>query len=284
MANYNNGKYLSEAIQSVLDQTSADWELLIVDDCSKDDSRDVIANYLADERIRYLPNEVNQGYTKSLIKMIAAARADLIGIIDSDDVLDKEAVAVMIETYQNHPEIGFAYSQFQVCDEKLQPLALGFCRALLPGQSNLHAQSMNHFKTFRKSVYAQTAGYDVRIFAEDIDLFFKLEEISRGLFVDKVLYYFRTLPNSQSHAPRKKLLCGMTAKLAKYNAYKRRLSGQTLAPNVSPPKMVWEMGKGLYLAIRLKDGKFILFFSSHLAEMTLRIVPWLFDRTDNKKI
>lgn len=264
MANYNNGPYLDEAIKSVLAQSSPDWELLIIDDCSKDDSRAIIAKYLTDERIRYLPNLHNQGYPKNLIKMVKESRADLIGIIDSDDVLDKEAVASMLASYHTHPEVGFAYSQYQICDAELKPLALGFCQATPAGKSNLHFHHMNHFKTFRKAAYDQTSGYDENIFAEDIDLWFKLEEVSQGLFVDQVLYYFRTLPSSQSHAPRKKMLCGMTTKYAKYLAYERRLKSATLAPNVGIAKMIFEMSKGLYLALKLGDWSFIKFFSHKL--------------------
>jgi len=284
MANYNNGPFLAEAIESVLNQSSADWELLIVDDCSRDNSREIITKYLDDKRIHFLQNEINQGYTKNLIKMISESHSDLIGIIDSDDVLDHEAVATMLNVYDLHPEIGFVYSQYQICDENLQPVTLGFCQATPPDQSNLHFHHMNHFKTFRKSVYLQTTGYDSRIFAEDIDLWFKLEEISRGYFVDRVLYYFRTLPNSQSHAPKKRLLCGMTTKFAKYLAYERRQNNsQSLASNVSPVKMFWEMGKGLYLAIRLTDGKYSWFFAKKLLYFGLIIWPWLI-KTAIKKI
>ncbi len=272
MANYNNGPYLAAAIESVLAQTFSNWELLIVDDCSTDDSRAIIAKYLDDTRIHYLPNQQNRGYIKNLITMVNEAQSDLLGIIDSDDVLAPEAVVVMFAAYQDHLEVGFAYSQHQICDASLRPIKFGFCAATPTGQSNLHFHHMNHFKTFRKSVYQQTTGYDERIFAEDIDLWFKLEEVSRGLFVDQVLYYFRSLPHSQSHNPRKRLLCGMTAKYAKYLAYERRVKTKTLAPNVGAGQMLWEMGKGLYLALRLSDWKFIKFFSSRLFYFYSKII------------
>jgi hypothetical protein len=67
MANYNNGRYIDEAIRSVLAQSFAVWELIIVDDGSKDDSLKRIEQYLKDPRIRLYAKEKNEGYTNALI-------------------------------------------------------------------------------------------------------------------------------------------------------------------------------------------------------------------------
>ena len=58
---YNSEKYVGQAIESVLKQTYKNWEMLIVDDCSTDDSRKVVKKYLADSRIKYFCMEVNSG-------------------------------------------------------------------------------------------------------------------------------------------------------------------------------------------------------------------------------
>ncbi len=265
MANFNNGRYIRDAIDSVVHQTSSHWELLIIDDCSQDNSREIIADYLLDPRIRFWSNAAKQGHVKNLIAVMEQSQADIVGIIDSDDTLDREAVATMLDVYKKHPDIGFAYSQYQICDAQLHPLSLGFCKSTPAGKSNLHFHHMNHFKTFRKSAYFKTSGYDSRMFAEDIDLWFKLEEVSEGLFVDRVLYNYRMLPNSLSHDPKTKLLCGLTAKHAKQLAYERRRHGNCVAPNVSPILMAREMGKGLCLAFLLKDANNINYFGRKLA-------------------
>ena len=59
MPSYNTAKYIGESIDSVLAQTYSDWELIIVDDCSTDNTDEVVSKYLSDPRIRYLKNEKN---------------------------------------------------------------------------------------------------------------------------------------------------------------------------------------------------------------------------------
>ena len=61
MPSYNTGKYISETIESVLAQTYKNWELIIVDDCSTDDTDEVVKKFLSDKRIRYLKNPQNSG-------------------------------------------------------------------------------------------------------------------------------------------------------------------------------------------------------------------------------
>ena len=56
---YNTGKYIAETINSVLSQTYRNWELIIVDDCSSDDTDEVLKAFLSDQRIRYVKNEKN---------------------------------------------------------------------------------------------------------------------------------------------------------------------------------------------------------------------------------
>ena len=61
MPSYNTAKYISQSIQSVIDQTYHNWELIIVDDCSTDDTDNVVRLFLNDDRIKYLKNKKNSG-------------------------------------------------------------------------------------------------------------------------------------------------------------------------------------------------------------------------------
>ena len=86
MPSYNTGKYISESIQSVLNQTYQNWELIIVDDCSTDDTDKVIKTFLSDNRIRFLKNEINSGAAVSRNYALREAKGKWIAFLDSDDI------------------------------------------------------------------------------------------------------------------------------------------------------------------------------------------------------
>lgn len=223
MANYNNGRYIAEAIESVLNQGMTNWELIIVEDCSTDDSMDVISRYLHDSRIRLIKHENNRGYTASLKTGIAHVTSEYFGIFDSDDCLLSRAAESMYIYHKMHPHSGFIYSQFVACHEDLTPRRLGYCDDIPVGQTNLDANVISHFKSFRLSDYLKTEGYDEDIlYAEDKDIAYKMEEVTRPIYMDHNLYYFRELPDSQGHDPQKKLIGEQSWERAKRNAIKRR--------------------------------------------------------------
>ena len=85
MPSWNTGKFIAESIQSVIDQTYKNWELLIVDDCSTDNTDQVVASF-NDDRIRYLKNKKNSGAALTRNKAIREARGEWIAFLDSDDL------------------------------------------------------------------------------------------------------------------------------------------------------------------------------------------------------
>ena len=83
---YNYAYCLDEAMQSVLDQTLPDLELIVIDDCSKDNTDDVMQKYLADPRIIYMRNEKNLGLVESLNRGLKYAKGEFIARMDADDI------------------------------------------------------------------------------------------------------------------------------------------------------------------------------------------------------
>ena len=226
MANYNNGRYIGQAIESVLSQTFKDWELIIVDDCSTDDSVDIIKRYLADDRVRLIQHDANKGYVAALKTAIAAVQSELFGILDSDDCLTTHAAETMYQHHTNSPDCGLIYSQFIHCNENLMPKHPGLCRAIPLGMTTLDVHVVSHFKTFKLRDYLKTAGYDESIlYAEDMDIVYKMEEVTQLKFVDDCLYLYRNLSHSQSHDARKAAIGRESTTRAKFAALKRR--GQT---------------------------------------------------------
>ena len=86
MPSYNTASFIAESIQSVLGQSYKDWELIIVDDCSPDNTDDVVRPFLTDERIKYLKNEKNSGAAISRNRALREAKGKWIAFLDSDDL------------------------------------------------------------------------------------------------------------------------------------------------------------------------------------------------------
>ena len=85
MPSYNTASYIKESIQSVLNQTYTNWELIIVDDCSTDETDEVI-NTITDSRIKYFKNKENSGAAMSRNKALREARGQWVAFLDSDDL------------------------------------------------------------------------------------------------------------------------------------------------------------------------------------------------------
>lgn len=101
---YNGSKYLAAAIQSIVDQTYRDWELLVLDDGSTDDSI-AVANSFEDERVKVLPNGENMGVAKTLNRGISLARGSLIARMDADDEAMPQRFARQVRFFESHPDV-----------------------------------------------------------------------------------------------------------------------------------------------------------------------------------
>ena len=112
MPNYNCSRYLPEAIESVLKQSYTDFEFIIIDDCSTDDSLDIIKRYAEkDKRIIVHKNERNVGQTKNLNLCLREARGDYIKFVFSDDTLvSDDAVKKMVEVLESNDQIALVAS------------------------------------------------------------------------------------------------------------------------------------------------------------------------------
>ena len=97
MPSYNTAGYIAETIRSVLAQTYSNWELIIVDDCSTDNTDEVVVQFLSDSRIRYLKNEKNSGAAISRNWALREAKGKWIAFLDSDDLW----VAEKLEKHQS---------------------------------------------------------------------------------------------------------------------------------------------------------------------------------------
>lgn len=226
VSNYNKGPYLADCLASLHAQSSPHWRCLICDDGSTDASLTILQPWLGD-KIRLIQNERNQGVIYTLQRLIAEASTELVGVLDADDALYPEATACLLAAYEQNPAVGFVYSNWTAYSADLRtPLRPGPIAALPPNWTLLTAGFVPAIRTFRVSAYQRTAGLDpTAYYAEDMDLTYKLEEVTPRMFIDRELYQYRQLAASQSHAPHKTdVMLRSTARVYR-NALKRRQIG-----------------------------------------------------------
>ena len=111
MPSYNTGKFIAESINAVINQSYPYWELLIVDDCSNDDTDNVVAPFLSDERIRYFKNEKNSGAAVSRNKALREAKGKWIAFLDSDDLWFPEKLERQI-SFMEKNGYHFSYTRY----------------------------------------------------------------------------------------------------------------------------------------------------------------------------
>lgn len=116
MPSYNTAEYISEAIESVLAQTYSYWELIIVDDCSTDNTDEIVKMYLSDERIKYIKNKINRGAAISRNRALREARGRWIAFLDSDDIWLPCKLKIQIEFMLNK-KCSFSYTEYEEINE-----------------------------------------------------------------------------------------------------------------------------------------------------------------------
>src|SRR5579872_9503 len=123
---YNYARYLPEAIESVLEQDFPDYELLIVDDCSQDESPEVIRRYAAmDNRIRCCINPSNLGMVANWNHCLSQAKGDYIKFLFGDDKLaDRQALGKLVRMLDDHPSAVLAISARHIIDDNSRVIEL----------------------------------------------------------------------------------------------------------------------------------------------------------------
>ncbi|MDR1348564.1 MAG: glycosyltransferase family 2 protein [Prevotellaceae bacterium] len=225
IANHNNGKYISSAINSVIVQTYKNWEIIIVDDCSADNSLQIIEQYKNHDNIKIVKNDKNKGcgYTKRRCAELAGGL--LCGFLDSDDELLPNALEIMVQAHIQHPECSLIGSRSYRCNTNLRPYGVTKYKMIPKGESYLtfdyHAP--HHYATFKKQLYDKTEGISANVtHAVDQDLYFKLDEVGQVLFLNKILYKYRVHNNGISNNSNSFGKALFWHVILIYEAYKRR--------------------------------------------------------------
>lgn len=126
MAAYNAAPYIAEAIQSVINQTFRNWELIIINDCSTDTTAAEIAKF-KDPRIKVFHNEQNEGIVYTRNRALHYSQGKYVAVLDADDVFLPEKLAVQVEFLENHTDYGMVGSAFRFIYQETNTLSDILC-------------------------------------------------------------------------------------------------------------------------------------------------------------
>lgn len=208
ITSYNYGRFLRQTIESVLNQTFKDFELIIVDDASTDNSVELIKSYAAkDSRISLIEHNHNQGYASSIIEVSKLSQGKYLVHIDSDDwIRDPQAFELQVELMEQHPEVSFVYSPLAHYDNE------GNCKFLMQAykQDQIQPGAVEVEKVFgrfvphtgtliRATAYQACGGYDPGYhYALDLKLWLDLCEHGKVAYINRLLYAYRQHETSMS--------------------------------------------------------------------------------------
>jgi glycosyltransferase involved in cell wall biosynthesis len=194
MAVYNSEKFLQEAVASVLNQTYGDFELLVVNDGSTDNSEDIVLQYKKkDKRIRYLKNEKNVGQSESRNRAVVLARGEYVAIVDSDDICLPDRFLEQVAFMDDNPEIGILGTDYCVFYGESDSNCVMRKGNQSDGMDTGRVVVHNPTCMIRRELFERYGYYDPKFDnAEDVELFYRwFGRGARFANLDKCLYRYR---------------------------------------------------------------------------------------------
>ena len=200
MPNYNGHRFVEQAIDSVLHQTYPNFELLVVDDCSKDDSLSLIQQKAqSDNRIKVIALERNAGVANARNVGIEEAKGEYIALLDNDDLWTEDKLERQLAIAEKGADI--VYCSYDFIDEQTAPLRSLF---IVPQQTNFNkmlASSVISCSTsFIKTELMQAHPFNPDFYHEDYVLWMELLRVCPTAYGDpKVLMHYRQVTGSRSN-------------------------------------------------------------------------------------
>jgi|SRR5437773_8040849 len=200
MPAYDSGKYIREAIESVLRQDGVDFELVVVDDASRDDTAAVVQTF-TDPRIRLIRNPSHRGVAFCHNVVIANSTSPFIAHVDSDDMILPGALRVMVAALRSFPQIGQAYCHFFPIPERgdIAPKAFQAWRAALlrykpPDVDHrrallVHGMVASPLRTYRREVFDVVGRFDETLtYAVDYEMAVRIADNYELRLVPEFMY------------------------------------------------------------------------------------------------
>jgi glycosyltransferase involved in cell wall biosynthesis len=200
---YNAEKFVGEAIDSILAQTMQDFEFLIIDDASTDNSVDIIRSY-NDPRIKLIGNPANLGISKTLNKGIELATTEIIARMDADDISHARRLQRQYDFMQNNPECALLSCWVNVITEEKQFIRREEFKSRFYYYNMIFDCWMYHPTVmYKRSAVLDVGGYKSS-YAEDFDLFWHVSRKYKLDNIEEALLDYRVTSQSLHQVTHKK--------------------------------------------------------------------------------
>lgn len=229
-ATHNCLPYVGKCIRSVLAQTSSDWEMIIVDDCSTDRTFDRACE-IADKHpnIHVYRNEKRLYCGSNYKKMLDMAKGTYCGVLDGDDTLVPHAVATIIEQYEKNPDVDFIWTKHVWWNTDMSRNRPGISSAPKNGTIYDSEGGMrhvySHWRTFKTELRDKITLFNNLKCVVDKNLGYMLEQVGNGGFYPKALYNYRYHKANMSHNSSQK---AMWREIRRLNKSKNRFKSRVL--------------------------------------------------------
>jgi len=239
MCVFNGAQYLQEAIDSILNQTETDFEFLILDDGSTDETPSILAGQ-TDSRIRVLASDTNQGLAAGLNRILSEARGHYIARMDADDISLPGRFQLQADFLDSHPDIALLGTAFTLFESATGEDFKIMRRPERPGEVSvllgIASQVCHPAAMFRREFALAVGGYRPKMgIAEDYDFWLRLRERFRLANLDNVLYRVRWHDRRVSNARLNQQIA--YSRLALMLAYERRLLGEDSLELLTPEEI-----------------------------------------------
>ena len=225
---YNGAKMIGEAIESVIAQTYQDWELIIVNDCSTDNTLEVAQSYAKkDQRIRVFSNEKNSKLPATLNHGFREAKGELWTWTSDDNLLLPTMLEEFVDYFDKHPEVGFVTSDLANIDINGKIISYDILPDNIQDKMPLNNCGGASFM-YRSSIAKKIGEYREDLFlAEDYEYWMRLCFNTKLAHYPKVLYHYRVHTNSLT-ATRKQQIAEklIQVRLMYLNQIEERYKGQ----------------------------------------------------------
>lgn len=208
---YNGEKFINEAIESVLNQTYQNWELIIVDDGSMDNSKKIITQYCdADKRIQFIQHKKNKGIPSARNTGIKVSKGEYIALLDQDDLWNKEKLDIQMEEFlKSNNSLGLIFSNVTIMDtinnkkRKSKPIHINFEK--ISNEELIKKLFLENFipsvaVIFRKECINQVGEFNEGITwgGDDYELWLRIAKFYKFRYINKGLAIRREHTNNFS--------------------------------------------------------------------------------------